>query len=70
MKNLVLIGQMIVGVLLIALILLQNPQETGNNRLSLVQPKFNRRGLEKATFFLTILLLIFFLILSLLQILI
>ncbi|MBU2592697.1 MAG: preprotein translocase subunit SecG [Patescibacteria group bacterium] len=70
MKNLILIIQMVVGVSLIIMILLQNPQETGNNRLSLVQPKFNRRGLEKVTFYLTVILLALFLTSSLLQLLI
>ncbi|MFH1561669.1 MAG: preprotein translocase subunit SecG [Patescibacteria group bacterium] len=70
MKNIILIAQAIVSVLLIVLILLQNTKEEGRFNLSLLQPKFSRRGLEKVTFIATIVCLGLFLILSFWQLLI
>lgn len=70
MKTVVLIFQAIVSILLVVLILLQNTKEEGRFNLSLLQPKFTRRGLEKLTFVATIVCLGLFLILSFWQLLI
>lgn len=70
MKLAIIITQIIISILLIIMILLQAPPESDGFNTSLVQPKFTRRGAEKLTFLATILLLIFFLLSSLFQLLI
>ncbi len=64
------IGQIALSFLLIILVLLQNPPEETGFSISLAQPKFNRRGLEKLSFVTTIVILMLFLLSSLLQILV
>jgi len=69
MKTIIIIAQIIISVLLIIMILLQAPPENSGFNTSLIQPKFTRRGVEKLTFFATILLLTLFLLSSLFQLL-
>lgn len=67
MKKIILIVQIIISLILIVMILLQTSPEKSNTSLSLVQPKFTKRGIEKLTFSITILLLFVFLLLSFFQ---
>jgi len=62
--------QIIISILIITLILLQSPPEESGFSLSLSQPKFKRRGLEKLSFFATLIILTLFLLSSLLQLII
>lgn len=68
MKTYFLIGQIIVSIILSGLILLQTSPETNQRSVSLIRPKFNRRGLEKLTFVATFVFAVFFIVLSLWQI--
>lgn len=70
MKTLFLVVQIILSIGLTTLIILQNSQENKGTNLSLVKPRFARRGIEKFIFVLTIALLIFFLVSSFIQLLI
>ena len=69
MKTGLIIGQIVISLLVIGLILLQTSPENSNTRVSLVTPKFTRRGIEKFTFILTIFFLLVFLASSFLQLL-
>jgi len=69
MKTGLIVGQIVISLLVIGLILLQTSPENSNTRVSLVTPKFTRRGIEKLTFLLTIFLVLIFFVLSFLQLL-
>lgn len=62
------IAQILVSIILSALILLQTSPENNQHSVSLIQPKFTRRGLEKLTFIATFLFAGLFVGLSLWQI--
>lgn len=63
-----LIAQILVSLILSGLILLQTSPENNQRSVSLIKPKFNRRGLEKLTFIATFLFAVLFVALSLWQI--
>jgi protein translocase SecG subunit len=69
MKNILLIAQIIISLILVVLILLQTSPETSNRSVSLIRPKFSRRGIEKVTFIFTLVLLGIFIGLSFFQLL-
>jgi len=70
MKTLLAIIQIIVSIILITLVILQGPSDSNASRMSLVKPKFNRRGIEKMSFIITNIFVFLFLASSFLQLLI
>jgi preprotein translocase subunit SecG len=68
MNTIAFIGQIAVSIILSGLILLQTSPENNQRSVSLIRPKFNRRGLEKLTFIATFVFAFIFIVLSLWQI--
>ncbi len=68
MKTYFLVIQILISLILSGLILLQTSPENSQQSVSLIRPKFTRRGIEKLTFITTFIAAALFIGLSLWQI--